>query len=62
MDTMHPLPSWRICQFAGAAEVDIRTARRYLNGLPLKPSTRERLEAAARRFGLFPGNSEANNA
>lgn len=46
------IANWRLCQFAATAKVNFRTVKRWLSGLPLRPSTRERLDAAARELAI----------
>lgn len=44
------LPPRTLLALAAAADVSPNTVRRRLDGLPMRPSTRARVEAAAKRL------------
>ena len=46
------LPNYRIAELAGRAQVDVRTARAWLLGKRVRPSSATRLEQAARELGI----------
>jgi transcriptional regulator with XRE-family HTH domain len=48
------LPNYKLAELSSKAMVDVRTAQAWLKGKSVRPSSRTRLEQAAKNLGIKP--------